>query len=571
MPDDRTPPLAPSASDDLIAAAAVGIISLDVDARITGANAAAEQLLGRSEKELIGLGAHEALNGDRALEDCELEAAVRDSRAIHVHEDTFQGAVEGALPVWWVVSPLRDPADATVLGALLVFGDGGEQRARAAADALERARGRADLAEAQQNVATAQQNIADLEWAAAASQAMTSTLDEDEVMHRLARLSAGRLAPYAFATLVTDGGARRGAHAVDDRVGVDLDVLLSRPDLAPDAEPGSATYRLLTTPDLRELDPSALTDPDVLSPRTQALMRELRATYVLIVPLVARGHVVGTLALIRSEGDAPFSDMARLAATDIALRAALAVDNARLFRAQADIASRLQHALLPALPEMTIRAAARYLPARDRFDVGGDWYDAFRLPNDTVALVVGDVAGHDLAAGTTMSALRNLLRGVNVVTDAQPDDVLRAVDESLEPLAIRGTATVLLAHVRAHGPGQWAIRWSNAGHMPPVFIGPGGEVEMLNEVHGSLLGTGHPQRRSASERIVPAGTTVILYTDGLVETREETIDAGLVRLRRSAMALTAALDDPDSIADELLARNHASVEDDTALLVCYLP
>jgi hypothetical protein len=170
-----------------------------------------------------------------------------------------------------------------------------------------------------------------------------------------------------------------------------------------------------------------------------------------------------------------------------------------------------------------------------------------------------------------MSALRNLLRGVDVVLDAAPNDVLRAVDDSLDALTIKGTATVLLAHVRAHGPGEWLIRWSNAGHMPPVLLSPEGEVEMLNKVHGPLLGTGQPQRRELSERIVPSGTTVILYTDGLVETREETIDAGLVRLRRSATALVAPIDDPDAIADELLARNHASVEDDTALLVCHLP
>ena len=94
---------------------------------------------------------------------------------------------------------------------------------------------------------------------------------------------------------------------------------------------------------------------------------------------------------------------------------------------------------------------------------------------------------------------------------------------------------------------------------------------MLDDIHGPLLGTGHWSVRSESELVVAAGSTLVLYTDGLVETREETIDTGLLRLRRSAISLTAPLDDPQSVADELLARNHASVEDDTAMLVCHFP
>jgi serine phosphatase RsbU (regulator of sigma subunit) len=520
----------------------VGIVSIGTDARVLSANAAALAMLQRSEAELIGLDAHEALNGVPG-EGCDLEAAVRSGRAEHYDADIFRTGDGEALPVWWAINPLRDGDEGSLLGAVLVFGDSTVQRAQAAADARERAQGRADLADARQS-------IADLEWVAATSQALASTLDEVEVTNRLARLTVGRLADLVISELVDANGVHRSGYAIADGIDLDLDL---------DA--------VLAGPGFAQADPVETRER---GPRSRALLAAVGAVHVLAVPLIARGETVGTLTLIRREGSGAFSDVDDLVASDIALRAALAIDNARLFRAQADIASRLQHALLPELPPLPIRAAVRYLPARDRFDVGGDWYDAFRLPDDTIALVVGDVAGHDLAAGTTMSALRNLLRGVSVVTHATPGEVLRAVDESLQPLAISGTATVLLAHLRPQGRGAWSLRWSNAGHLPPLLLPPGGGVEQLDEVHGSLLGTGQDQVRPDSERILPAGSTLVFYTDGLVETPEESIEAGLVRLRRTAVTLSDP-DDPDAVADELLATNHASAEDDTALLVCHLP
>ena len=128
-----------------------------------------------------------------------------------------------------------------------------------------------------------------------------------------------------------------------------------------------------------------------------------------------------------------------------------------------------------------------------------------------------------------------------------------------------------MATIEPRDDDSWTLRWSNAGHMPMLLLTGSGGVELLNDIHGPLLGTGHSLSRFETERVVARGSTLVLYTDGLVETREETIDTGLVRLRRSAISLTAPLDDPEAIADELLARNHASIEDDTAMLVCHFP
>ncbi len=555
-----------TSSRDIVAAAAVGIVAVDADARIVSANTAALAMLQCEGSDLLGRGAHEALNEGLPAEECELEDAVRAGRAIHYQEDTFHTAQGDVLPVWWAVNPLHNSDDGSIAGAVLVFSDTTSQRARAVADAEERAAGRAELA-------VAQQSIAVLEWTESVSQALASTLDEHEAMQRLARLAVSRLADIALGDLVVDDTVlRRSGHAVAEGVDVDLAAILSREDVSAPFEPRSASYRVVTSSDIVEVTGDRLDDATLLSPQTRTMLKAVGAAALLAVPLIARGRVVGALGLIRVAGSAPFTEVDKFAASDVCLRAALAVDNARLYRAQADISTRLQRALLPEVPKNTnVRVAVRYLPARDRFDVGGDWYDIFRLPADATALVVGDVAGHDLAAGTAMSALRNLLRGVSVVTSAPPSGVLQAVDESLEPLAIDGTATALMATVQPRADGSWTMRWSNAGHMPMLLLTPNGEAEMLSDIHGPLLGTGYHLARTESERVVPAGSTLVLYTDGLVENREETIDTGLTRLRRSAIALTARLDDPEAIADELLARNHASVEDDTAMLVCHLP
>jgi PAS domain S-box-containing protein len=563
------PAPAEASSRDIVEAAAVGIIALDAGARILSANAAAIEMLRCSEAELVGLGAHEALNEQRPAHECELEDAVRTGRASHFEVDTFRTRTGHPLPVWWAVNPLRDPDDGTVAGAVLVFGDSTNQRAQAVADAEEREAGRVELAEAHQS-------IADLEWAESVSQAMSSTLDEVEVMQRLARLVVPRLADLALGDLILDDMLYRAGHAVAEHIDIDFDFdfdeVLAREDVAAPFEPQSASYRIVTSTDRVEITGDGLADPALLSPPTRAMLEAVGASALLAVPLIARGNVVGALGLIRLADSPPFSDIDKLAASDVSVRAALAVDNARLYRAQTDIATRLQRALLPDIPkDIDVRVAVRYLPARDRFDVGGDWYDVFRLPGEKTALVVGDVAGHDLVAGTTMSALRNLLRGVSVVTTAPPAEVLRSIDENLQTLAIQGTATVLMATVEPRDDDSWTLRWSNAGHMPMLLLTKGGEVELLNDIHGPLLGTGHPLTRSESELVVAAGSTLVLYTDGLVETREETIDTGLVRLRRSAISLAAPLDDPEAIADEVLARNHASVEDDTAMLVCHFP
>ncbi|HEY2272538.1 MAG TPA: SpoIIE family protein phosphatase, partial [Jatrophihabitantaceae bacterium] len=545
---------------DLVAAAGVGIMSINTAGHITSANEAATEMLGCAESDLVGRAANEALNAELPEALCELDESARTGVGAHVDDDTFTRGDGALIPVWWATTPLRDTASGTLAGAVLVFGDTSVQRAQAVVEAAERDQGRADLAQARQNVS-------DLEWIAEVTQVLSSTLDEREVLERLARLVVGRLSDVAITDIVSGAGElERVGYAVADGIDVDIDSLAFEPVSASAFDRDSTTFRTITAGSAVRIEPSQFDDDAVLSPQSQAVLRTVGASDALAVSLVARGRTVGALRLVRV-GDSPqFDDVDLLVATDIAQRAALASDNARLYRAQTDISSRLQQALLPAVPkDLPVEVGVRYLPARHRFDVGGDWYDVFRAPerSDTTVLVIGDVAGHDLDAGTSMSALRNLVRGIVVATKESPGDVLSLVDTNMATLGIGGTATALVMTVVPLADGRWHLRWSNAGHMPPLIITPESEVEMLNDVHGTLLGTEIIQVRLQSERIVDGGSTIVLYTDGLVETREDTIDNGLIRLRRTAMSLSASIADPGAIADELLARNHASTEDDT--------
>ena len=518
---------------DLVTAVGVGIMSIDATGRITSANAAATAILRCSDADLVGRGAHEALNAELPVDACELEDSARTGVAAHIDSDTFVRADGSSVAVWWSTTPVRDPDSAALVSTILVFGDTSAQRAQADAAAAERSQGRADLA-------AARQNVADLQWIAGVAQALSSTLDEREVLERLARLVVGRLCDVALTDVIAaDGTLERVGRAVADGLHLDIGTVLAAAESEPVFERDTATFRTAHAPGPMLIDADHFDDPTLLSPASRHFLRTIDAAQLLVVPMAARGRDVGALGLMRVRGSVPFSPMDELVAGDIAQRAAVAWDNARLYRAQTDISTRLQQALLPSVPkDVPIDVAVRYLPARNRFEVGGDWYDVFRVHEqaDTTVLVIGDVAGHDLEAGTAMSALRNLLRGIVVATNEGPRDALNSVDSNMTILGIPGTATALVMTVTPLSDGRWNLVWSNAGHMPPLLINADDEVELLNEVHGTLLGTDIPQRRGQSERTVDGGSTIVLYTDGLVETREETIDSGLTRLRRTAIS-----------------------------------
>jgi serine phosphatase RsbU (regulator of sigma subunit)/anti-sigma regulatory factor (Ser/Thr protein kinase) len=209
--------------------------------------------------------------------------------------------------------------------------------------------------------------------------------------------------------------------------------------------------------------------------------------------------------------------------------------------------------------------AVRYQPAARELQVGGDWYDAFALGSGDTLLVVGDVAGHDQDAAAVMAQVRNILRGVAHVLGGSPAGVLTALDQALRDLLVPSLATAVLATVEQEEPGRdRVLRWSNAGHPPPVLIEVDGSVRLLDSDPDLLLGLDPATGRADHTATLPVGSTLLLYTDGLIERRGTPLDLGLAWLTGACRQLAGL--PVEVLLDELLAMLEGDVEDDVALL-----
>ncbi|MGY1906221.1 PP2C family protein-serine/threonine phosphatase [Modestobacter sp. SYSU DS0902] len=240
-------------------------------------------------------------------------------------------------------------------------------------------------------------------------------------------------------------------------------------------------------------------------------------------------------------------------------------------RAAVELAESLQRALLtdpPAAPGLQV--AVRYLPAVKNAQVGGDWYDAFPLPDGATMLVIGDVAGHDVAAAATMAQVRGVLRGIALTIAGGPDgtssaQVLSALDGVLGRLGLDTLVTAVTA-TTSPTPGSTGtlLRWSNAGHPPPVRVSAGGRAELLDRPAELLLGMAVDVPRTDHRVVLAAGDTVVLYTDGLVERRDAPLDTGTAWLVEELGHLA---DQPlEQLCDALVAGMSGQLDDDVAVL-----
>jgi PAS domain S-box-containing protein len=233
------------------------------------------------------------------------------------------------------------------------------------------------------------------------------------------------------------------------------------------------------------------------------------------------------------------------------------------------MAEALQRSLLTEPPRLAdLEIAVRYVPAAEQAQVGGDWYDAFLVADGTTMLVIGDVTGHDRHAAAAMAQVRNILRGVAHSQPESPAKVLAALDRALGDLAVGALATAVLVRVERCGsdvqPPQHLLRWSNAGHLPPLLLEADGSVTLLEREPNRLLGVDTDAGRAEHAVALPPGATLLLYTDGLVERRGTTLDAGLAWLveevtGRQELSL-------DELCDRLLAVLPSELGDDVALL-----
>lgn len=294
-----------------------------------------------------------------------------------------------------------------------------------------------------------------------------------------------------------------------------------------------------------------------------------RGQRAILAPLRGRRRVIGAAVFLRTPDRDAFEQNDLLVAAQLATHTALGIDKAVLYGREAYIADELQRTMLPdSLPQPTgVRLASRYLPAAETARVGGDWYDAIPLPGSRVALVVGDVMGHSMTSAAIMGQLRTTAQTLAQL-DLPPAEVLHHLDEQAQRLGSDRMATCLYA---VYDPVSHRITIANAGHPPPVLLHLGGRAEVLRVPPGAPIGVGGVDFE-AVELDAPAGATLLLYTDGLVESRLRDVWTGIEQLRER-LATTAQLTGLDhsppleALCDDVLDMlGPGDRDDDIALL-----
>ena len=293
------------------------------------------------------------------------------------------------------------------------------------------------------------------------------------------------------------------------------------------------------------------------------------------LPLSRGDEVIGGLNLY-AHGAAAFSSESKTAGAAFAQQAAMALgyllrlqtEQAAHAQAAREVSATLQRSLLPVLPRLPgVTTAARYLAGSGQAQVGGDWYDVFALPDGAIGIAIGDVMGHDIAAAAAMGQLRSVLRSY-AYEGSSPSVVLDRLDRLVQDFEMAQLATAIYGRL-VLDVGDAMLLFANAGHLPPLLKSPDGDVTALRRGAAPLIGVASPDHTMRSEGavVLPAGSLLVLFTDGLVETRTQDMDRGLAKLSHVLAGLPAGIDPETAcgaVVASLVGQEH---EDDIALLV----
>ena len=380
-----------------------------------------------------------------------------------------------------------------------------------------------------------------------------------------------------------------------DRVTIDLLDQVLRGEKLPGSGSGTLRFRRVAVRDtsktgdkgsykVGDLIPAPLTSPPAVAlsrgqpllarnpaeirgqvPDTPGLAEALLARGVhtfMAVPLIARGVTLGAAGFARAEHPEPYGDADVRLASDLVSRAAVHIDNARLYTREHTTAVTLQRSLLPRhVPQVTgLQIAHRYQPASQTAEVGGDWFDVIPLKGGQVALVVGDVTGHGIHAAAIMGQLRTTTAALARLGHP-PEEIMGQLSDLVAEHGEEAGATCLYA---LYDPASRRCRLTSAGHLPPALRHPGGRVEFIDVPGGVMLGAG-PSRYPATDTELSPGSVLALYTDGLIEHPGQDIGAGMSHLARTLAASPAR--SPDDLCDSVLASLGAGARDDIALLL----
>ncbi|MEV7074746.1 GAF domain-containing SpoIIE family protein phosphatase [Streptomyces sp. NPDC093990] len=416
------------------------------------------------------------------------------------------------------------------------------------ADLEAAARAQRELLEAERTARTAAERARRLlTFLGDASAAITSSLSHTAILRRLSDM------------LVPEYAARLDVWLFDEEEYEEHD---EHP--RPVGEHSAAAVAAARTgrPQHAAAHPGGLPGVDDLPPSALSPERPLLA-----IPLVAQ-RLLGVLTL--TAPGPRFDEDTSMMLIELGRRVGVALDHAHRYQQSRNTAEALQRAQLTELPTPPgLLLAARYLPATWGMNIGGDWYDAFLQPDGSLLAVIGDVTGHGLHAAVVMGQLRTALRAY-AVENATPGEILTRLHRMLGHLQPDLYATALIARFR---PGEPEVVWASAGHPPAVARAADGTVRVLDAKPGVMLGIPLPYVYRDHRADLPLGSSLVLYTDGLVERRGQGIDPGIGRLCRALEALgTPELEqDLDAAADALLKPllYDSERDDDVCLLLCH--
>ena len=537
-------------------AMSAGVILLDRDWTLTHVNAAAEALLGMSREDMLGRD-HWALfpaGAGAAWEQVYRDAVASGEPAtVEAH---YGPPVDAWLDVR--VSPSPD-------GVILSFSDVTGRR-----EADELVRLSTHLAER-----------------------LTGSLDIGEAVAELASLVVPRLADWSIVSLVGEDGRIRdvgSAHVDETQCHWVEQYTAHRHHLDTGTTAVQEVLRS-KTPLVLEADALATAVTVLRSPKAIEAITALAPESAAVLPLDANGRLQGILSLCRGRERSPMTKEELAVAVSVAGRAALALDNARLYTEEHAAAERLQvanrrlrevaehertvaqalqAAMLTRLPEPDhLHLVARYLTASTDEQVGGDWYDALVLPSGATTIVIGDVVGHDILAAALMGQLRNMLRTLAWDRDEPPSEIVARLDRAMRDLRLETFATLIMLRIEQdeqdRRDGTRTVRWTSAGHPAPLLLLADGTTELLSRPNDVLLGIAPESlRHDHVHRMLPE-STLLLYTDGLVETRTQDVVEGQRRLAATVAEHRDLV--PDDLLDAILADMVGpDPDDDVALL-----
>ena len=434
---------------------------MDPQWRVTYLNTTGERIMGIAEAELVGRDLWEAFPG---MADLEFGRQCR--HAVELGEAVEFEAHDPGRDNWFEVRAVPSNEGLALYLLDITARHAAQDRARVAQEEAEAA-------------------VARLGLLAAVSAELAATLRAEAAVGRLAKLVVPALADASIVSLVDEGRLRDvGWWHADPALRPALERYAEvRADALTDH---SIVGRALETGQPVLVAENALPAlRDALAPgEAWDLIEALAPESAAFLPLRARGRTVGLLSLYRGAGRADLNDTDLAIAAEVAARAGLALDNALLYAQQRSLAEGLQTSLLTAPPEPDhCHIVVRYVPAAEAASVGGDWFDSFLQADGATVLVIGDVVGHDTEAAAAMGQVRGLLRGIAWYSGAGPAEVLSGLDAAMEGLQVNTTATAVVARLEQTKADQdrnlRELRWSNAGHPPPLTVSPGGPVTLL--------------------------------------------------------------------------------------------